>query len=962
MGLVSGSYPSLINGVSQQPPSLRLPTQGAVQENMISSLVNGLGKRNPTEHIKRLIDWHDLDVYPFVHFINRDSDEKYVLVVDQRSVRAFSLTDGTQYPVKADTHFEKDYVQSSNPQQSIKAMTLGDTTILLNTEKTVLIEDNPTATNVGQALVWVKAGNYLTSYSVTINGETSSLLTQASGLHEADTTTISRKLLEGLQDVLGTEDWNFYRYGSIFWVSRKDGVDFDFKVQDSVAGTYLAGIKETVQRFSDLPEIAHNGQVIKVQGDLGSQLDDYWVKFVTNNSEVVIGPGVWKECVAPETRIRINAKTMPVKLLRTQDEDENIYFKMSRIDWAPRLVGDNEGCPQPSFIDNNLSAIFLYRNRLGFLSKSKIIMSASGDLFNFWRGSAQQTLDDDPIDVEVAHPRVTDLRYALPFGGEMLIFGDAVQFAMTAGDTLTPRTVAVNLATEFESDLLCTPIVAGSAAYFPFSNDSFAGVREYFLVDSTGKHDAAMITGHVPQYIPGHIVKLSASTVENTMVALSSTDQDALYVYNWFYNGSDKVQSSWSTWTFEGKVLGAEFIGSMLYLLMGRDECGLFLEKINLTNRSDGTYVIHLDRRTGDYETLYDAASNTTTITVPFSFDADYEVMVLGEHPLPILNRTTIGCGESVDHTYRQSISCDDGSAGPFVLASLGEVYFKTDGECYFTTLATDTVETNPASDADRNFAADMTLFEDCHTCVTGEAVKYVRLQLCTTGALSDLYVPSVLAPIALVQDEDNYWAPAGQTALTAAEVAEAEGTILTDITPIDGCPDSPTPPYQQVRRCDTGGLVDLWVSTGTTSPFTIAGTCYMFQSGDPRRNYGGVEADDTGDPLTCDTLDCSTSSYTPDSYASVSVVSGDDWDGTYDVVRTPSSCIFIDPTTGGDVIDIRCDDDKWVATITPAGFSTTMTFETVLTAGGPPLDVSWTYTGYTGTAPTSTPVLMLSL
>ena len=50
MTLISTSIPNLINGVSQQPPSIRLVTQAEKQENGLSSVVDGLTKRPPTEH------------------------------------------------------------------------------------------------------------------------------------------------------------------------------------------------------------------------------------------------------------------------------------------------------------------------------------------------------------------------------------------------------------------------------------------------------------------------------------------------------------------------------------------------------------------------------------------------------------------------------------------------------------------------------------------------------------------------------------------------------------------------------------------------------------------------------------------------------------------------------------------------------------------------------------------------
>ena len=51
MPLISGTIPSLINGVSQQPATLRLPTQGETQVNGLSHIARGLEKSPCTEHI-----------------------------------------------------------------------------------------------------------------------------------------------------------------------------------------------------------------------------------------------------------------------------------------------------------------------------------------------------------------------------------------------------------------------------------------------------------------------------------------------------------------------------------------------------------------------------------------------------------------------------------------------------------------------------------------------------------------------------------------------------------------------------------------------------------------------------------------------------------------------------------------------------------------------------------------------
>ena len=82
MPLISGSIPSLINGVSQQPATLRMPTQGEVQENGLSHITRGLEKRPCTEHVAEITgvtSANSNDV--FIHTIRRSEDEAYAFII-----------------------------------------------------------------------------------------------------------------------------------------------------------------------------------------------------------------------------------------------------------------------------------------------------------------------------------------------------------------------------------------------------------------------------------------------------------------------------------------------------------------------------------------------------------------------------------------------------------------------------------------------------------------------------------------------------------------------------------------------------------------------------------------------------------------------------------------------------------------------------------------------------------------
>src|SRR5690242_13751583 len=114
MGLVSGSISSLVNGVSQQPPWMRLPSQGERQDNAISSLVEGVSRRPPTEHVARISEDPFGDA--FLHTINRDTDRRYSVVITDGDLKVFDLTDGSEQTVAFPNG--KDYLAATTPETS----------------------------------------------------------------------------------------------------------------------------------------------------------------------------------------------------------------------------------------------------------------------------------------------------------------------------------------------------------------------------------------------------------------------------------------------------------------------------------------------------------------------------------------------------------------------------------------------------------------------------------------------------------------------------------------------------------------------------------------------------------------------------------------------------------------------------------------------------------------------------
>ena len=613
MALISQSIPNLINGVSQQPPSLRLSTQAEVQENGLSSVVSGLSKRPPTQHVADLGVISNLDK-AFIHTIRRDENELYSMVVDTAgTIRVFDK-DGVARTV---TNNAASYLSGlSDPSKELSAVSIADTTFILNKNKVVAKDTTTSPARGPEALVYVKQADYSSTYrlKLTKGGSTQTVEFATKSSTQADTAATQAAergastdlIAQNLDTFSGTGvNTTYYdvntnasavsgltvtRYGSVLHIQSTNSTDFQVEVGDSHGGDHLLVFKDETPDFKKLPVEGPNDFLIKVAGDNQKAQDDFYVKFAD---------GVWKETVAENILIDIDAATMPHKLTK----QSNGTFIFDEVVYESRKVGDDDTNDFPSFIGFTLADIFFHRNRLGVLADENVIFSRAGEFvnFDFFRKSTLTTVDSDPIDVAVSSNKVNILKHAVPFNNTLLLFSELTQFKVTADPILTPETINVSSTTEFEASLRAKPAAAGRFVYFATKRGAWSGMWEYYVDSDTDTNDAAETTSHVPEYLDGEIKKIEASSNEDMILVQTTGETESVYVYRYYWKGREKLQASWSKWTFGDDVLSMAFNLADIMILVKRGN-NLFLEKINLsvddaTQYTTGQFPIMLDRR-----------------------------------------------------------------------------------------------------------------------------------------------------------------------------------------------------------------------------------------------------------------------------------------------------------------------------------------------------------------------------
>ena len=705
--LYSSTIPNLIQGVSQQPDAQRDPSQGEIQINAVSSLTEGLRKRDCTRTLAKVSSTSFGDAY--FHSILRDAAEKYLVVISSSSVKVFDL-DGNQKTVSAPSGYS--YLSTvTSAKSQIRAQTIADYTFVTNTLKVAAMKATLAPVTArpaaNEALVWVKGASYGQTYKVTLNGTTATVTTAVAPVITSGTTVTENRIsaadiAESIKTALaGVSGVTIVRSGSV--LHFKSSSTITIAATDARANADITAITSSVQAFTELPTIAPVGYQVEIVGDPGNKFDGFYVQFAPRDGAGTFGEGSWQETVSPGVEYIVDEATMPQLLVRLPDG--TFYFgpangtTVGGIDlpsWGQRVAGDYETAPDPSFIGNTINDIFIYKNRLGFLADENVILSRAKSFFEFFPETVTTILDSDPIDLTASNSRVSVLRYAVPYQDELILFSDQYQFRFNAAETvLTPATAQITVLTQYEIDSNVRPIqIAGSIVFAQVSGD-WSQFRD-FSVRGAGTAlvaDAQSLTEYASSYIPANCFRLTANDTGNAWYALSSKNGYAkrIYTYKYFYRntggGAERAQSSWSYWELSGadEVLQILCVQEAMYLLV-RYGTEVFLERLSVKDRLEEdqtTYPVLLDRRITNTSVTpsavrasagtYNATTKTTSWTLPFTIKAKTQAwsayqagfnggVLLGEASsgTTITARgnwvgATIFFGEVYDMTYRFS-------------------------------------------------------------------------------------------------------------------------------------------------------------------------------------------------------------------------------------------------------------------------------------------------------------------
>ena len=494
-GVVSQSIPNFLNGISQQTPTQRGINQGEEQLNLQNNIVDGLSKRPSFDYVATL---DATNVFPNTTkfwSIQRDFNNQFMVAAYNGGIKVWDLN-GNQKTVTIASG--SSYLTSTNPKQDFRMVNIADYTFIANKSKTVLADSATSPAKIEEFYVIVATTNYGREYAVTVKHPnmaygikaTLQLPTGSNATHDAsyrDTAHVADILHKGTSsaywDNSSSADFDLIRtdtgaslsttqglgtytgvtnyftvtlYPSIMRFVVIDGnANYELETTDGSGNEGMYSVKDTISDFTKLPYHASTSSKIKVTGDEGDVLSDYWVQYQSD--------GLWKETIAPDVSLGLDNSTMPHALINNNDGT----FTFQEIDWNDRVAGDGITNSNPSFVGNKINNLLFYKNRLGVLSRDNLIFTENAEFFNFFAKTVTQVLDTDPIDIAASGSEVNTLFDSLAFNESLLLFSEKSQYKLgNLGDSLTPTSAVLNETSSFEFNQAVKPVSAGKYAYF----------------------------------------------------------------------------------------------------------------------------------------------------------------------------------------------------------------------------------------------------------------------------------------------------------------------------------------------------------------------------------------------------------------------------------------------------------------------------------------------------------------
>ena len=580
MPAVTQRIENYLSGVSKQPDSKKLPGQVRECINGLADETLGMTKRPGFKFIRRLQyvaspNWLDftgssLDGAEWF-YINRDGNDQSFSATDRYIgciTPKVGSTNGSIYIWNADTGIPctvtngSQHAYLNGVKANYNVLSVQAATVICNNLVEVTTQPVPTFVAQSRGTLLINTLPYGESsiqekdFEIKLGG--TSIGTTRVISHTSAATDDYETVLTALETKINAENitgLTVVKHNTslqIDYVTTINNVatrtPFTLEAKGGEDNERLVTFQDWASNASWLPANSFHGHIVTIVNSVGTDADNYYAKFVADNGAA--GSGYWKESIAPDVSPGLTDSTMPHRLRNTQTNQ----FVFEVIPWEDRVAGDDVTNRHPSFVGKTIKKAFYHDNRLGFLSEDNMILSKAKDPYNFYGASARTITIGDPIDVNCASLRPTELFAVLPARQGLALFSKSQQFLAYADDgPLTPITTKIRPISNMEMSDDVSPIDVGTHMNFISKTPNFVRVFGMTTRGLEENPDIVDIGKTVNEWITINVDSLVAS-IQNEFICMSSQSSDEIYFYKTAREGNQLTMASWFKWKLPGTV------------------------------------------------------------------------------------------------------------------------------------------------------------------------------------------------------------------------------------------------------------------------------------------------------------------------------------------------------------------------------------------------------------------------
>jgi hypothetical protein len=599
----SGSYASLIRGVSQQAPEVRISGQHTEQINMVPDPIAGLSRRKGTVHLAssavssgasaaavlstyggyRTIE-HTAKGKEYI-ILMRDTPSGQTPAMSMAPVECYCVTDNvwlTVYWRGADALGAS--LLSTNGISA--AVSLGQYLLFgvtgLACASTSTPAYDPTSATTSKAVVWIRGGAYNRTYTIKYGASTQSYTTPDAAAGGAAAAITPAAIAANLATLVGGTAVGSHL---TFFVAGAS----DIAVHDGGDGSLMRGVKNVVDDVTKLPIQGIDGQIVKVQTSPTSWF--YMKAFgkvagVTGLQEVI-----WRECAGEAQAATLTGLGKARIVSSTESASPGLYIGIQQTGNASGLVhmpavaeaipsvvassaGDKSTNIAMRWMSNQITYMGLFQDRLLIGSDAALAVSGAGDYLNFFRTTMVTVPIKDGFEMVAQGGEDDRLRHSVAYNRNLVIFGDKRQYIISGTTALTPTSANMAIMTVYPDGAECRPVAAGGQIYYARNREGAVEVHQIqpgAYVDSAESFPASAQVGN---YITAPAAEIETIPGTPAMLVLRSrVTPSTLYVFSYLDAPDGRKQDAWYKWTFDprcGNVLGVSNTSKGLLLFWVR--------------------------------------------------------------------------------------------------------------------------------------------------------------------------------------------------------------------------------------------------------------------------------------------------------------------------------------------------------------------------------------------------------